>query len=252
MGDHSRTDIPPLPSAVPVGASPTGIGAATPPAAGSGGESTTELARQQAGEVAETARQTGAQVASTVKEQAGQVTAEAGRQAKQVFAEARSEFTDQAATQQQRVAGGLHSLADELHQMAQGSQDGGVAGDLARQAAGRAHGIAEWLEAREPGDLLTELQSFARRRPGVYLGVAAAAGLLVGRFTRGLTAAGDDTPGSSGAAAGSSYPTPRATLVPPPPAPAVLPAAPSVATDPALLRGPGESVSGTVRRTDLP
>lgn len=274
MADHSRTPTPPLTPAGPVEPS-------FPPA-GNGSDSTTGQARQQAGEVAETAKQTGAQVASTVKEQAGEVTAEAGRQAKQVWQEARSEFTDQASSQQQRVAGGLHSLADELRQMADGSQENGVASDLARQAADRAHGVADWLQSREPGDLLGELQSFARRRPGVYLGVAAAAGLLVGRLTRGLTASGDsssDDAARSGLPAAGTYPAPRPTRVPPP-APAVgytgagtglstsqvgygvgvggieedpdLVAPASIAADPAPLRGPGESVSGGFRRTDLP
>lgn len=212
MADHSRTPSPPR--------TPTGSADSPLATSGNGADSTAGQARQQAGEVAETAKQTGAQVASTVKEQAGEVTAEAGRQAKQVWQEARSEFTDQASTQQQRVAGGLHSLADELRQMADGSQENGVASDLARQAADRAHGVAEWLQTREPGDLLSELQSFARRRPGVYLGVAAAAGLLVGRLTRGLTGSGEastESTGRSALDAGATYPAPRATRVPPPP-----------------------------------
>jgi len=159
--------------------------------------STTEVAKDQAGQVADTAKQAGAQVAGTVKEQAGQVTAEAGRQAKQLFSQAQSEVTEQAAATQQRVADGLHALADELTGMAKHSDQDGPATDLARQAADKAHQAAGWLSNRDPGTLLDEVRSYARRKPGTYLAIALGAGVLAGRLTRGLTAPADDTPGST-------------------------------------------------------
>ncbi len=84
------------------------------------------------------------------------------------------------------MASGLHSLSDELHSMAKGSTEQGVAADLAREAADRTRAIAAWLEDREPGQLVDEVKSFARERPGAFLGIAAAAGVLVGRLGRGL------------------------------------------------------------------
>jgi hypothetical protein len=168
--------------------------AAPPPAAQGGfssnGEeaSTTEVAKQQAADVADTAKQAGAQVADTVKEQAGQVTAEAKHQAQQLLAQAQSELTEQAAATQQRVSEGLHALADELSGMARNSEQDGVATDLARQAADKAREAAGWLADRDPGSLLDEVRSFARRKPGTYLTIALGAGVLAGRLTRGLTA----------------------------------------------------------------
>ena len=47
---------------------------------------------------------------------------------------------------------------------------------------------------RDPGALLDEVRSFARRKPGTYLAIALGAGVLAGRLTRGLTAPTDDTP----------------------------------------------------------
>ncbi|MET0964903.1 MAG: hypothetical protein ABWZ02_00815 [Nakamurella sp.] len=163
---------------------------------------TAEVAKEQAGQVADTAKQAGTQVAGTVKEQAGEVTAEAGKQAKQLLAQAQTEVTDQAAATQRRVAEGLHALADELTGMAKNSDQDGPATDLARQAADRAHQAAGWLADRDPGTLLQEVRSFARRKPGAYLAIALGAGVLAGRLTRGLTAATDanstgDTPGST-------------------------------------------------------
>lgn len=159
--------------------------------------STTEAAKDQAAQLTDTAKQAGGQVVDTVKEQAGQVTAEAGRQAKQLLSQAQSELTDQAAATQQRVAGGLHSLAEELAGMAHGSEQDGVATDLARQAADKANQAADWLDNRDPGSLLDEIRSFARRKPGAYLAIAVGAGVLAGRLTRGLTDPSDGTASSS-------------------------------------------------------
>ncbi len=179
---------PPTPAPSYGAPSPTGNG---------GDSSTTDVAKDQAGAVAQTAKDAGANVAGTVTEQAGAVAAEAGQQAKQLFNQARSELTDQAATQQQRVAGGLHALADELHGMAQKSDQEGPVTDLARAAAGKAHDVASWLDGRDPGSLIDEVRAYARRSPGAYLAIALGAGVLAGRLTRGLAASGDDSPKSS-------------------------------------------------------
>ncbi|GGH95500.1 hypothetical protein GCM10007170_21170 [Arthrobacter liuii] len=72
--------------------------------------------------------------------------------------------------------------------MASAPDQQGMASDLVRQAAERTSSVASWLENREPGDLLNEVQRFARNRPGTFLLLAAGAGVLAGRLTRGLTA----------------------------------------------------------------
>src|SRR6478735_5100814 len=155
--------------------------------------SATEVAKDQASEVAASAGQAVGQIKDVVTEQAGAITAEAGRQAKQLLGQARSELTEQAAQQQQRVAGGLHSLADELDGMVDGSAQEGVATDLARMGADKARDVAQWLDGRDPGSLIEEVRSYARRRPGTYLAIALGAGLLAGRLTRGLTAPSTDS-----------------------------------------------------------
>jgi hypothetical protein len=168
--------------------------------------STSDVAKEQAGQVAGTAKQAGTQVAGAVKEQAAEVTAEAGKQVKQLLSQTQSELRDQAGATQQRVSEGLHALADELAGMAQNSNQDGPATDLARQAADKAQQAAGWLEGRDPGALLDEVRSFARRKPGAYLAIALGAGVLAGRLTRGLTAPDDNrsitTDQPSGAATG--------------------------------------------------
>jgi len=155
--------------------------------------STPQVAADQAKGLATDVKQSGAQVASTAKEETLQVASEAKQQAQDLFHQVRGEMSGQASAQQRRAAGGLRSLADELGGMADGSEQSGVGSDLARQASHRVRTVADWVEAREPADLLTELKGFARRKPGAFLAAAAALGLLGGRLTRGLTAdQGDD------------------------------------------------------------
>jgi hypothetical protein len=137
-------------------------------------------------DVKDAAKEAGQHVAEVAKDQAGNVAAEAKHQAKDLLDQGRDELRQQTAQQQDRVASGLHSLSAELHSMASGSSDQGMAADLAREAADRARAMATWLEEREPGQLLDEVTSFARRRPGAFLGIAAAAGVVVGRLGRGL------------------------------------------------------------------
>ena len=67
----------------------------------------------------------------------------------------------------------------------QGGQSG-VATEVARQAAQRAHGLADHLDRHEPAELLDQVRAYARRRPVAFLAGAAVLGVLAGRMTRGL------------------------------------------------------------------
>lgn len=191
--------------------------AASPHETGSamGHGSTTEAAREaaatakdEARSVAGDAKDGARQVTQTAKAEARDVAAETQQQARELFNQLRSEATDQASGQAQRAAGGLRTLASELGEMADGGQHHGVASDVARQASDRARSFADWLEQREPGDILNEARDFARRKPGTFLAAAAALGFLGGRMTRGL-AAEDSTQVSGGSKQpfGSATPT---------------------------------------------
>lgn len=152
-----------------------------------------ETAKQEAANVAGTAKNEAAHVARTAGHEAKQVGREARTQISRLYDETRMELSDQAAHRQDRLAQGLRSASDELHGMASSSTDGGVATDLVRQAAHRLNGAASWLNDRDPGAVLQEVKRYARRRPMVFLGVAALAGVVVGRLTRSI-AAGEPEP----------------------------------------------------------
>ena len=103
--------------------------------------------------------------------------------------------------------------------MAQNGGQGGPVTELAHQAADRVHGVAGWLEEREPGDLLNEVKGYARRNPGTFLVGAAVLGVLAGRLTKGLTAGSDDHDSTRGYAATNGYDPEQTAVIPTPPAP---------------------------------
>jgi hypothetical protein len=190
--------FPPPPAATDYsGASTTG-----------GSPSTKDIATDEARNVGQTAAQAGSQVASTAADQAKEVVHETQRQAQDLLQQGRSQVREQALSQQQKAATGLSSLAQELRGLADGSSQGapGPARDLLQQASGKVEEFASFLQNREPADLLDEVRSFARRKPGAFLIGAALAGVLAGRLTSGVKAAHSDS-GSSGSAgqAGTGY-----------------------------------------------
>lgn len=160
----------------------------------SSGQSTTSAAKGEAKDVGRQGVDAAKGVAHTAGSEAKNVANEAGTQARNLLDEAGATLKSQAGTQQQRVTDGLRSISDELNSMAQNAE-GGTAQQLVQQAAQRTGSAASWLDGRDPGSLLDEVTSFARRRPGTFLLIAAGAGLLAGRMTRGL-AGGQDSNGS--------------------------------------------------------
>jgi len=164
----------------------------TSPPRGHSDSSTPETVKNEVAGIATSAAEQAGQVTDVIGEQAKAVMSETGHQARQLLEQGVDELRGQAREGQQKVAGGLRSLADQLHTMSEHSE-AGMASDVVRQVSERAGGAATWLESREPGDLVKELRNFARRRPGVFLAGAAFTGVLVGRLTRNMmTAAKND------------------------------------------------------------
>jgi hypothetical protein len=193
-----------------------------PPATtGTGSQSTTteraketkDVAVDEAKNVGQTAAQAGTQVASVATDQAKEVVQETQRQAKDLIDQGRSQLKEQAVTQQQKAGQSLTSLAQELRGLADGTSAGapGPARDLLQQASSSVENFAAMLQNRDPGELLDEVRRFARRKPGVFLLGAAAAGVLAGRLTSGVKAAHSDTTPSGGYVARTNYVDPTPT-----------------------------------------
>jgi hypothetical protein len=169
---------------------------------GTGSPSTKDLAAEEAKNVGQTAAQAGNQVASTAADQAKEVAQETQRQAKDLLDQGRTQLKEQAVSQQQKAAQSLSSLAQELRGLADGTSSGapGPARDLLQQASGMVESFADTLQSRDPAELLDEVRTFARRKPGLFLLGAAAAGIVAGRLTSGVKAAHADSSGNGSAA----------------------------------------------------
>lgn len=177
-------------------------------------QETKDVAVGEAKNVGQTAAQAGSQVASVATDQAKQVAQETQRQAKDLLDQGRTQVKDQVVTQQQKAGQSLSSLAQELRGLADGTSQGapGPARDLLQQASSSVESFASMLQNREPAELLDEVRSFARRKPGLFLLGAAAAGVLAGRLTSGVKAAHSSDSGSAnGFTAQSNYVDPAPT-----------------------------------------
>lgn len=168
------------------------------------GQHVAGVVQEQAGAVKDTALEQGQQVVGVAKEQATKVAAEASTQLKDLLSDGLTEVRSAATSQQKRLAGGVHALADELGTMASKSDNAGPLTNYAQQASHKGGELAHWLESAEPSEVLDFLRSYARRRPGLFLGASALAGALIGRLTRGLVANAKDE-ASPALPSGSNY-----------------------------------------------
>jgi len=141
-------------------------------------------------------------VAGVAGDEAGHVAHEAKDAARGFFAETRYQLSDQASSQQRRAAGALRSTGDELSQMADGAQSGGVAAGLVRGIGQQTQNVASWLDQREPADLVQEVRGFARRHTGAFVVAAIGIGIVAGRLTRALVAGNSEGGGGSSGTGG--------------------------------------------------
>ena len=156
--------------------------------------------------------------ASVASDEAKQVAADVRDQARGLLDETKNQVQDQSRTQRDRLVDTLRTFGDDLDGMAQDRD--GLASGAAREVAQRVRTISERLDGREPTELLDDLRSFARRRPGMFLAGALVSGVVVGRLLRGgRDAARADTVGADDDIA-TTQPRP------------VVPASPAVTSQP--------------------
>jgi hypothetical protein len=137
---------------------------------------------------ASTAAEQGRRMADTAKAEVQNVAGTAARQTRSVMSDAAQQVSgqvnDQAMVQRDKLSQTLRTFGDDLERMASQSQDSGLAADVAREVAERARAFGSHLEGREPAQLLDEVRDVARRRPGMFLLGALAAGVVAGRLFR--------------------------------------------------------------------
>ncbi|WP_208636979.1 hypothetical protein [Streptomyces swartbergensis] len=159
-------------------------------------QQTGETAREEASATAGEARQAAGQVAGTASDQARAVAGEARQQAGVVVHDLRSRAMNEVEEQSRRAAGTLRQWADDLAGLAENAQSDSPARSLAGQAADRGRKAADYLEKQGVEGVLSDVQGFARRRPGAFLGGALLAGMAVGRLAKVGAKAGRQSSGN--------------------------------------------------------
>jgi len=137
------------------------------------------------------------ETAGTAKEQIQQVAGEMKTQAGNLASQVKDRVGTEARGQNDRLAQGLRNFADELDQMVEQRGDS-PARSVVTQVSSGGRRVADYLADRGPAGVLHEVQDFARRRPGTFLAIAAAAGFLAGRVGKGvLSSTSQDATASS-------------------------------------------------------
>jgi uncharacterized phage infection (PIP) family protein YhgE len=148
------------------------------------GNSVPETAKDVASHAGEQAKH----VADQAKDQAREVAAETKDHAREILDQARTQARQQAEDSTKHLARGLHSLGDQIQALREGrAQDAGAIADYADQAKRKLENIAGRLDHGGINGVASELTSFARRRPGLFLVSCAGAGFALARLVRGGT-----------------------------------------------------------------
>ncbi len=128
------------------------------------GQQVTEQARQQSQQLAHQARQQASDLASRGTQQA------------------KSQLANQKHNASQRMVPLQSALRETAQQLRRQGQGG--AGDYAERAADQVERFSVYLRETEVDEIMEEVRGIARRRPGLYLGGAAAIGFFATRFLK--------------------------------------------------------------------
>jgi hypothetical protein len=119
-------------------------------------------------------------------ESARQVGKQAKQDTRETLDKARNQVQSMLAEQKQSAAGQVEGLARALRKTAEqlDAQDQSPVARYVERAAERLDQLGGTLRDRDIESLAMQVQDFARRQPGVFLGGAVAAGFLVARFLK--------------------------------------------------------------------
>jgi hypothetical protein len=105
--------------------------------------------------------------------------------AKHLAADAKTGLDARVTAEKQRACDGIASVAGALKSTGEGLREQApMIGDYTDQAAKKLDEIAEVIRTRSLGELVQDVQTFARREPALFYGGAFALGLIAARFLR--------------------------------------------------------------------
>jgi len=133
----------------------------------------------------------------TAKETAGHLATEAKEQVT-------SRATSQLDSKKEKAADGLSSVANALRSTQGDLEEVPLVGDYAKRAADSVDQLSNYIQTRTLGQLVGDVEGFAKREPALFFGGAFALGMLAGRFLKSSPPKQDYT-GNEGADMSRSF-----------------------------------------------
>ncbi len=116
-----------------------------------------------------------------IVDQAKQAVSHAASQAKEQVS---SQLSTQFDMRKDKAVETMGSVADAIRGTSEKLKGVGPLGDVAGRAADGIESVADFFEGKQIGDLVKDVNRFARREPALFIGAAFAIGLIGGRFLK--------------------------------------------------------------------
>jgi hypothetical protein len=116
---------------------------------------------------------------SQAKDKAKRLASQAQAQVAQKLGASAASLKDPAASAINHYAEAVRQLGEQFRQ-----QNRGLMGQYADRAAGQMEQLASYLERTDVDEVRREIESLARRRPGLFMGAAFTVGVGAARFIR--------------------------------------------------------------------
>lgn len=142
--------------------------------------------KQDVQEAAEAVKDEFKEATSEAKEKVSEVAEQVQQQASQVAAKVQETAKEKLNAQKGNAAASLRGVANALHSTSSTleHEDQGAIAGYTNQFADQIESMADYISNRNLGELLEDVQDFARRQPELFIGGAFALGVLAARFLK--------------------------------------------------------------------
>lgn len=125
-----------------------------------------------------------------------------------VASQAKEQVANQLSTQfdgrKDKAVETMANVADAIRGTSEKLKGVGPLGDVAGRAADGIESVAEFFEGKQIGDIVKDVNRFARREPALFIGAAFAIGLIGGRFLKSSSRPAGGPQGGSARNGGSA------------------------------------------------
>lgn len=125
------------------------------------------------------------------KEVYGEAKSKAGEAVGRAYEKVSEEASNKISEQKSHIAKDLSTVADTLKKVDENiegkSEDTRIAsltGQYSRSLAGTVERVSDYLDRKDPSEMLSDAEDLARRNPAVFIGGAFAVGFLLARFLK--------------------------------------------------------------------